>query len=493
MFNGQFLFERPAARQELRLLISFALSVIVLVVAPRWVTAQDTVPPQVPIPQTKFAAARALEDAMVEVIANAEKSVVAIARGKRGEVQQLKDPQFVPYEYSTGVVVDKSGLILTNYHSLGDANKNDYVVWIGGKSYSQVVVKAADPWTDLAVLEIAARNLTPIQLGDGSNLRKGRIVIALGNPHAIARDGDVSATWGIVSNLSRKIDGPLQGNKGPDTVPPYDRETRYHFGGLIQTDAKLARGTSGGPLLNLDGKMIGLSTNVAMMAGFEKGTGYAIPVDDHFLRSLDKLKRGEAVEQGFLGVGPRNPNPRLGETGVILENVVQGTPAGQAGLISRDEVIRIDGQPTKTIDDLFFQVGSLPPNHVARIDVLRGNRPLTIPVRLTKKPVITSRPQIATAETPAWRGLQVDFATALSTNRLAGIDPDGCVVVKQVDRDSVAWKAGLRVGTMISQLNAKRVDSPRKFYKVAEKLKGDVRVTVFDRFRPRFVRLADGE
>lgn len=455
---------------------------ILLSFAPLCHAAEDEVVDS-PRPETRFAAARALEESMVASIAQSEKSVVAIARGLRGEGTDLKNPQFVPHEYSTGVVVDKDGLILTNYHSLGDVSKNDYVIWVAGKAFSRVVVKAADPWSDMAVLETNARDLTPIELGESTGLQKGRIVIALGNPHAIARDGNVSATWGIVSNLSRKIDGPLQGNTGPDSVHPRDRETRYHFGGLIQTDAKLARGTSGGPLLNLDGKMIGLSTNVAMLAGFEKGTGYAIPVDDHFKRTLEKLKRGEAVEQGFLGVAPRNAEPRYEERGVVLDRVEPGTPAGQGGLFAFDQIIGIDDQPVNSIDDLFLQVGSLPPNHIAKIRVIRSKRELTLPVRLTKKPFAASRPSVITAAIPSWRGLQVDYATALLARRGSSIDPDGCVVVTSVSKDSAAWTAGLRVGAMVSHVEGNRVTSPDEFHDAASKTSGNARVGVYDRFR----------
>ena len=216
--------------------------------------------PDVEYPRGDLAAARAMESALVSAIARAEKSVVAIARGRKGEKDDLGDAEFVPREYATGVVVDSAGLVLTNYHTLGDVGRNDYVVWIAGKAHAGVRVKAADPWTDLAILEVDAKDLEPITFGDADNLRKGRIVIALGNPHAIARDGNVSATWGIVSNLRRKVDGPLQDVGGPqavaDRVAVEDRETRYHFGALIQTDARLARGTSGGPLLDLDGSMV---------------------------------------------------------------------------------------------------------------------------------------------------------------------------------------------------------------------------------------------
>ncbi len=430
-------------------------------------------------PKTQLAAAIAMEAAMVASIAKAEQSVVAIARGRRGEGRELKDPRFVPYEYSTGVIVASDGLVLTNYHSLGEVQSNDYVVWLGGKAYPNARVLAADPWTDLAMLQIDADDLTPIELGSATGLQKGRIVIALGNPHAIARDGNVSATWGIVSNLSRKIDGPLQGASGPDAVRPEDRETRYHFGGLIQTDARLARGTSGGPLLDLNGRMIGLSTNVAMLAGFEKGTGYAIPVDDHFLRVLEKLKRGEEVEQGFLGVAPRNPDHAQGEVGIVLADVKAGTPAAKAGLFPFDEVVQIDQHEVSNVDDLFLRVGSLPPDHVARFGIRRSSRELTIPVRLSKKPGNASRPAIVTAEPRTWRGLQIDYSTALSTLRIMTIDPDGCVIATEVSRDSAAWKAGLRSGAIINRVDGKRVTDPREFYAAVDDAAGPVEVGVY--------------
>ena len=430
-------------------------------------------------PDTQLAAARAMESALVESIAIAERSVVAIARGRRGDRNKLADPKFVPFEYSTGVVVDAGGLVLTNYHSLGDVKQNDYVVWIGGKAYERVNVKAADPWTDLAVLDVNTRNLTPIRMGTSAGLRKGRIVIALGNPHAIARDGNVSATWGIVSSLSRKVDGPLTGNHSIETVTPADRETRYHFGGLIQTDAKLARGTSGGPLLDLEGKMIGLSTNVAMLAGFEKGMGYAIPVDTHFRRVLEKLKRGEEVEQGFLGVAPRNPVLDDGEVGIVLADVKAGTPAAVAGMSAWDQIVQIDDVPVSNVDDLFLLVGSLPPNHVANFRVLRASRELTVPVKLSKKPRNASRPMIATAKPRSWRGLRVDYSTALSTMRIASLDPRGCVIVVDVEENSPAWNAGIRVGAVISRIAGKRVSDPDQFFAVSSGESGAVTAGIF--------------
>jgi len=450
-------------------------------------TAQDP-------PSTEIAAARALEEALVQCIEKAEQSVVAIARGRRGAARELQQSPFIPHEYCTGVIVDGNGLILTNYHSLGKVDENDYVVWKQGESFP-AQVKAADPWSDLAILEIKASDLKPIEFGDASGLKRGRIVIALGNPHAIARDGNVSATWGIVSNMSRKIDGPVQGNVDADTVDPRSRETLYHFGGLIQTDAKLAKGTSGGPLLDLDGKMIGLSTSIAVLAGFEKGTGYAIPVDARFIRVVEKLKRGEEIENGFLGVAPRNPYRDRGEVGVVLDRVEQGTPAALDGLNVSDEIVRIDDQDVRTIDDLFFKIGSMPPGHTAQVTIRSARRGLfdkkqvTVPVRLTKKPHTATRPIIATAEQPQWRGVRVDYGTALSLKRISTLDPEGCVIVTEVEKDSAAWAAGLRVGSVISHVNDELVKTPEQFYAAVAEIDDTVSFTLFDRSGRSFIEV----
>ncbi len=117
--------------------------------------------------------------------------------------------------------------------------------------------------------------MTPIALGNAAELKKGQIVISLGNPYAVARDGQASAAWGIVSNLGRKAPAT------PSESDPSGRPTLHHYGTLIQTDAKLNLGTSGGPLLNLKGEMVGLSVVLAAAAGYEAAGGYAIPVDDN--------------------------------------------------------------------------------------------------------------------------------------------------------------------------------------------------------------------
>ncbi|MCA9271354.1 MAG: trypsin-like peptidase domain-containing protein, partial [Planctomycetales bacterium] len=189
-----------------------------------------------------LAAALALEEATVAAVEKAEPSVVAVARARKGLGPRLLDPEFIPSEFASGVIVDRNGLILTVYHALGDPEANDYAVWIDRRGY-RAVIKAADPTFDLAVLQIEADSLTPIALGDATRLKKGQFVIALGNPLAIARDGRPSASWGIIANLHRKAAPQTDAATGLE-----ERDTLHHYGTLIQTDVRLERGGSGGAL-----------------------------------------------------------------------------------------------------------------------------------------------------------------------------------------------------------------------------------------------------
>ena len=215
---------------------------------------------------------------------------------------QPTDPTFIPNEYGAGVVIDRRGLILTGYQLLGD--DSDYYVTAADRKVYPATVKAADPRSDLAVLSIEAADLTPIALGTADDLKKGQIVVNLGNPYAIARDGQASAAWGIVSNLHRKAPAT------PSESDPTGRPTLHHFGTLIQTDARLNLGTSGGPLLDLRGNMVGLCVAFAAAPGYEAPGGYAIAVDATFRRAVETLKQGREVEYGFLGIQPTNLRPQ---------------------------------------------------------------------------------------------------------------------------------------------------------------------------------------
>ncbi len=431
---------------------------------------------------TGLQAALIMEKAMVDSIARAEKSVVAIARIRLGGPEAKADPtdpQFVPHEYGTGVVIDQAGLILTNYHVLGDPDpdKNTYYVWIDRKPFRVQEVLAADPWNDLAVLEIDAKGLQPITFGDGSKVKKGQIVFALGNPYAIARDGQVSASWGIISNVSRKATRkPTESNRRAEPGG-----TLHHLGTLIQTDAKLNMGTSGGALINLKGEMIGLTTSVAAMQQYEQSAGFAIPVDDVFRRVVNELKKRETPDFGFLGVQVKplaTEQRQQGRIGVELEGVVPGTPAGQAGLRPGDILTHVNDKPIRDHIELMRELAKQPAAASVRVAFQRGPLTQTRSVKLSKKYIESTRPSYSSREKPAWRGVRVDFATAIPHffYKSHQIDPNGCVAIVEVDRESAGWKSGLRPWTFVNFVDGERVSTPKDFYGAVQKRSGNVRL-----------------
>lgn len=420
---------------------------------------------------TGLQAAIAIEASMIEAIARAEPSVVAIARVRRTDKQPLdfqvnrfgrlrlpeatspSQPEFIPNEFATGVVIGADGLILTANHVVQE-DCDYYVTTSERKAYKVVSVVGGDPRSDLAVFKIDARGLPPIKFGDGSNLKKGQIVIALGNPNAIARDGQASASWGIVANISRK-DGA--------------GSALHYYGMLIQTDAKLNLGTSGGALVNLKGEMVGLTVALASATGYEQSAGFAIPVNDAFRHAVDKLKQGREVEYGFLGVGVESldPTERLrGRHGVRVQSVVPGTPARRVGVLAGDVITHVGGEAIHDRDHFMLAIGKLPAESSTILRIERGRRPQVIVVDELAKYFVRGR-KIVTNPPPAWRGIQVDHVTASERfqewSQHGLVDPQGSVVITEVSEDSPAWQQGLRPEMTISHVRGNRVATPRQF------------------------------
>jgi serine protease Do len=441
---------------------------------------------------TGLQAALIVQNAVVGAIEKSESSVVAIARVRKNRdrlapVVDPTSPDFVPNEYATGVVIDAKGLILTTYHSLGDVADNDYYVWTGGKAFgvqrihAGTGVKAADPWSDLAVLQIAAKDLKPITLGDGGALKKGQLVIALGNPHGIARDGDVSASWGIVSNLARRVrNEKTEDNSG----------TRLeHFGTLVQTDIRMPKGTSGGAIVNLKGEMVGMTTSHAALAEGNPSLGLAIPVDAAFKRIVDSLKQGKSPEFGFLGIVPSHLSASLRQNGIMgaeVSMVAQGTPAADAGLRLGDIITHIEDRPIRDATGLFREVGVRAPGTTIDLQIVRRGRfgeeplPLTIPVVLSKKHIEHPLPTLSTVGPKQWRGMQVDWATAVPATIFQqhshSVDPRGCIAVVSVEKDSPAWQAGIRPWRFIAKLDGQRVHNPEEFHRLSARKTGSTKI-----------------
>jgi S1-C subfamily serine protease len=220
--------------------------------------------------------------------------------------------------------------------------------------------------------------------------------------------------------------------------------------------------------VNLHGEMVGLTTSLAAAAGYEQAAGYAVPVDETFRRVVDTLKEGREVEYGFLGVMPENLKDAEvlhGARGARIAMVQEGSPAYRAGLKAADVVTHVNDQAVLDADSLMLQVGRLPVETTVQLTLQRDERERKIPVELAKYPVRGTK--IATVRSPAWRGLRVDYPTAIpdSPRRLAfeQFNSDGCVIVTEVDKESPAAAAKLQVGAYITRVGGTAVRTPREF------------------------------
>ena len=446
------------------------------------------------LPDNSPAVLAAIEEATVDAIEKAERSVVAISRFRNdepisGTMRDLpiplepqvspEDKTYIPQFFGSGIVLDAEGHIVTCAHVLDDPRKHDYFVWIDNERFPAKVVSqrakvlASDAFSDLAVLKIDATGLTPAVFGDCSRLRKGQFVVALGNPEAIGRDGEASASWGIISNLKRMA--PSEGDS-------LDMESIHQLGTLIQTDAKLNLGTSGGALINMRGEVIGITTALAAINGYEQSAGFAIATDELFLSVIERLKLGRLPEFGFLGIQPEDLSDRdkaRGLTGARVSFVIQGLPGDRAGLKSNDIIVAVDGVPVANRTDLFRELSSGAAGKKVTLLVQRqnfGNRiteTLVLDAELSKKFVATKRPGYAIHEHIAWRGMEVEYSTAVPQDiamanvfrRNFGVPH---VTVLSVVPDSPAWMAGVRAGYGILTVSGEPVSSPDAFYEAVE-------------------------
>lgn len=476
------------------------------------------------------AVAAALEKSFVTAIEKAEPSVVAISRLRRrtvdaplfddrlnapfpiprnlgGGSDDPDSPDFVPHDFGSGVILgvdpesaaERRAYILTNYHvvrggpTIGSDDQADarlHVRLHNGKGhYAQI--HAADPRSDLAVLMIDTAEVTPITRGDGAAVKKGQFVLALGNPYAVGRDGSSSVSWGIVSNLTRRPDP--QRHAGEET--PQKAETLQDLGHLIQVDTRLNLGVSGGALINLKGELIGLTTALAALSGYEKSVGFAIPMDKSTLRIIETLKEGKEVEYGFLGV-MLNPNPIQQEllggrvrltgpvSGVQVLSVVRNSPAEQGGMETGDTVTEVNGVQVVNRADLMREIGKLAPEQRALVKVNRPGQSESLPLTIIvgKWPVMDEEGIVApTPRYQPWRGLTVDYATGRSRFNSIGSGIEGfpqAVVVTGVKPETSAARAQIEPGTFITAVNNQPVDSPRKFHSAVETAMGPVSMTL---------------
>jgi S1-C subfamily serine protease len=265
----------------------------------------------------------------------------------------------------SGVVISRDGFIVTSAHVVENAPRVT-ASFVDGRELDAEVV-GADPLSDLAVLRAQSDDLVPAELGDATRLRVGQLVVAIGNPHGFAG----SVTAGVVSALGRSL--PTRGGRIVDNV--------------IQTDAALNPGNSGGALADGRARVVGINTAVAGV-----GLGLAVPVNDATIRIVGALMSDGRFRRAYLGIagGTRPLPPRLARelgrrAGVEVVEVVPGSPAASAGLRPEDLIVAVDGELVEKVDDVQrLMVGDRIGETVA-LDVLREGRRIElrlVPVEL---------------------------------------------------------------------------------------------------------------
>jgi len=357
----------------------------------------------------------------------------------------------------SGVIVNAQGYILTNNHVVAEAD-TIFVHTYDGRRHTATVV-SADAKTDIAVLKIDAADLKPIAIGDSDELQVGEIVLAVGSP--MSENLAYTVTQGIVSA------------KGRSNVGLADYED------FIQTDAAINPGNSGGPLVNLNGELVGINTAIATRTGGFQGIGFAVPSNMAVYIMNSLIDKGKVV-RGWLGVLIQDINADLAEAfdlersdGVLISDVVEGSPADDAGFQAGDVIIRMDTKEIRTAGQLRNEVAATVPGTAVTFTVLRDGDEKTLVVTLG---------ELESAETLAAAGNDLEDKLGFSVSNLTGDladrydhDRDNTgVVVTSVNPASSAARAGLREGDLIRAVNRRDVVDADQFASVvAEMSEGD--------------------
>ncbi len=258
----------------------------------------------------------------------------------------------------SGVVITPDGFTLTSAHVVARTEGKGRASFVDGRELEFEVV-GSDPLSDLAVLRVDARDLVPAELGDAERLRVGQLVVAIGNPHGFTG----SVTAGVVSALGRSL--PTRSGANVRVVD-----------NVIQTDAALNPGNSGGALADGRGRVVGINTAVAGV-----GLGLAVPINAATRRIVGALMAEGRFRRAYLGIagGPRPLPPRLArelgrKSGVEIAQVVEGGPADRAGMRAEDLIVELEGTPIEGMDDLQRVVVGEVIGRAVRAKVVRGGR-----------------------------------------------------------------------------------------------------------------------
>jgi serine protease DegQ len=274
----------------------------------------------------------------------------------------------------SGVIVSHDGYILTNHHVVESADEIEVALADGRTAKGHIV--GSDPDTDLAVIKVdLGNNLPAITFGQSDQAHVGDIVLAVGNPFGVGQ----TVTMGIISALKRN-------HLGLST-----------FENFIQTDAAINPGNSGGALVDVEGNLLGINSAIYSPNGGSLGIGFAIPVSTA-KKVMEQIIQNGSVTRGWVGIAVQELTPELAESfklkdtqGVLIAEVVRGSPADKAGIKAGDILVSIDGKPLPDSTAMLETISSLPPGKEAALMLLRNQSEIVIKVKVGKRP--KPRPQ----------------------------------------------------------------------------------------------------
>ena len=312
-----------------------------------------------------------------EIVSIAELATKTIVQVQVGNISE--DGEFMPNGGGSGVVISDEGLIMTNHHVI-DNSTEVRVVFEDGRMYESEII-GSDRLTDIGLLKISASNLVPISIGNSDALFVGDLAVAIGHPLTLGAAPTV--TTGVVSALERRLD------VGGETI-----NSGVTLFGLIQTDAPITRGSSGGALINSNGELIGITTAIATADVGAEGLGFAVPVNLALGIAGDLLKEGQILH-AFLGIlgaqhfDTANDGARVFSGVFIQELYGPGNDVfaiGKAGAMPGDIIKKINGINVKTLDGLITVLRQKRAGDTVEIEILRNSQFITLVFELDLRP-----------------------------------------------------------------------------------------------------------
>jgi Do/DeqQ family serine protease len=351
----------------------------------------------------------------------------------------------------SGVILSEDGYIATNYHVINRAEKIT-VTLHDNRSYPAKII-GTDPQTDLALIKITGKDLPFVPFGDSDAVEIGEWVVAVGNPFEL----NSTVTAGIVSAKGRNID--------------ILRESNLSIESFIQTDAVVNPGNSGGALVDLDGRLVGINTAIATRTGAYSGYSFAVPVS-LVKKVVEDLKEFGLVQRGILGVIIRDLNADLAADkrlpivqGVLIDQVNPGSGASLAGLLRNDVITAVEGKPTNAVADLQERVARYRPGTILRVTIFRDGQYLDKEVELRGTDGGTLPRRLETPEIQILEGVSLEKITEEESQSL-GIE--GGIRINILS-NSIWQEAGLKPGFIITYLGDRRVQTVEEFENIARR------------------------